>query len=225
MTDHATSTSVSLSGESSSGSSGGLGLAHLRAEDLFCLPGRRLAEVLAGGYPIDPEALAGTAYRGVSLGLPAFIERLTWKTFQKTFLRDPQTGELWGWNVRIEQRGVAAPSVAKHKGGRPWTFGQYVVRPGSAYQIPRPAPNALVIDYGPGGNGRLSALSRMRDPIVAVNPGSAELLLGWSYLDLFGLQIPTPSFFALTREGPISYVPARLAQGAGERTARPQLPR
>lgn len=206
MSDPAASASAASSAEPLAD----VGRPRLRAEDLYHLPRHRLAAVLAAGHPIDPAALAGAAYRGVSLGLPALVERLSWKTFQKTFLRDPESGELWGWNVRVEQRGLQAPSLAKQRGGRPWTFGQYVVRPGAEYKLPRPIPSALMIDYGRGGNGR-GLMSRLRDPIVAVNPGSVELLLGWSYLDLWGWQLATPSFFTLEREGPVAYAPPRLA--------------
>lgn len=213
MSDPAASASAAFSAEPLVAA----GRPRLRAEDLYHLPRHRLAEVLASGHSIEPAALAGAAYRGVSLGLPALVERLSWKTFQKTFLRDPSSGELWGWNVRVEQRGLQAPSLAKQRGGRPWTFGQYVVRPGTEYQPPRPIPAALMIDYGRGGNGRLGLMSRLRDPIVAVNPGSVELLLGWSYLDLWGWPLGTPSFFTLEREGPLTYVPARLVAARRER--------
>ena len=53
--------------------------------------------------------------RGTSLGLPALVEKLTWKTFQKTFYRDPRTGRLLGWNVRLEQDGLDAPSRPRLK--------------------------------------------------------------------------------------------------------------
>src|SRR5215831_16064739 len=79
------------------------------------------------GHPVDPAALEGWAYRGVSLGLPRFVEALTWKTFQKTFWRDPQTGRLLGWNVRLEQDGIDAPSRPKRKNGRPVTVWHYEV--------------------------------------------------------------------------------------------------
>lgn len=100
MSDPAASASVAFSAEPLVAA----GRPRLRAEDLYHLPRHRLAEVLASGHPIDPAALAGAAYRGVSLGLPPLVERLSWKTFQKTFLRDPSSGELWGWNVQAARR-------------------------------------------------------------------------------------------------------------------------
>ena len=46
----------------------------------------------------------------------------------------------------------------------------------------------------------------MRDPLVAVNEGDPSLLLGWSYLQLPWLRIPTPSYFTLQRLQPLTHV-------------------
>lgn len=178
-------------------------------DDLLKLSKRDLIGVLRDGYPIRPEELDNTGYRGISLGLPRFVEQLTWKTFQKTFHRDPATGILRGWNVRAEQRGLDAPTVAKQQKGRPWTFGHYqVVAPS------RPMPRigmsrGLLIHYGLGGNGRWDPTGRLRDPIVAVNADRADLLLGWTYVDLGFAAFGTPSFFSLEREGALQYVAPR----------------
>ena len=53
----------------------------------------------------------------------------------------------------------------------------------------------------------------LRDPMVALAPGSTERLLGWSYLDL-GFALPTPSYFLLERIGPLDHrvVPRRRPQ-------------
>ena len=167
---------------------------------------RELLEIIRNGYPIAPEALDNLGYRGISLGLPAFVERLSWKTFQKTFYRDPATGLLRGWNVRAEQRGLDALTAPKQKRGRPWTFGHYQVISAAHARLPRIGrTRGLLIDYGLGGNHPLDPMSRLRDPIVAVREGSAELLLGWSFVDLGLFSLGTPSFFALEREGPLSH--------------------
>ncbi len=46
---------------------------------------RELSAELNRGKPLAPDELAGHAYRGVSLGLPALADRLLWKTFAKVF--------------------------------------------------------------------------------------------------------------------------------------------
>ena len=162
---------------------------------------RQLAKALREGRAIAPDALDDSEYRGISLGLPRWAERLSWKTFQKTFHRDPATGLLRGWNVRVEQRGLDAPSRALVREGAPFTFGPYVVGelPASA---PRGLRQGLLIDYSPSPG----LLGRLRDPLVALNDGRVDLLLGWSYLDLWLVRVPTPSYFLLEREGALQHV-------------------
>jgi hypothetical protein len=41
-------------------------------------------------------------------------------------------------------------------------------------------------------------------PIVTVNPGSADLLLGWEVFRVFGVAIPITDFWLLKREGPLA---------------------
>jgi hypothetical protein len=178
----------------------------LTERDVVELPTRELARLLAQGNTIDASALDDTEYRGTSLGLPRFVEAMTWKTFRKTFHRDPATGRLRGWNVRLEQTGPAGAGVPLLKGGVPVTFGHYTVTPLPEGGGPGGVSRGLLLDYGQGDAGRLSPLSRVRDPIVALNEGSAELLLGWSYLALGGSALGTPSYFLLRREGPLGQV-------------------
>jgi hypothetical protein len=141
-----------------------------------------LAAALASGHPIEPRALVGS-YRGVSLGLPDWVDRLAWKEFRKEFWEGVAGVE--GHNVRIE--GVREPV----------TFGPFVVR-----ELPSGEPfgcrAGVLLDYGPT-HPRWHPLGRLRDPLVALEPGSVRLLLGASYLQL-GASLRTPSFFLLERE-------------------------
>ena len=177
-----------------------------RLQDLLDLPIRELKRHMAHGFAIDPQALHNMEYRGTSLGLPRVVERLTWKTFQKVFLHDPQTGIVRGWNVRVQQRGLGADSVPLQKNGVPITFGHYQVVPARPSESPWPYERGLLIDYGLGKNGRFDPMGWVRDPLVSLHEGDAELLLGWSYVDLGIFRIPTPSFFALERERPLGHV-------------------
>src|SRR5262245_86104 len=99
----------------------------MQRDDLLSLSVRSLRGLFAEGHPIDPRALEGFEYRGVSLGIPAVVKKITWTTFQKAFHRDRSSGHLRGWNVRIEQRGLDAESVALVKHGTPITFGHFRV--------------------------------------------------------------------------------------------------
>ncbi len=188
----------------------------ISATEIHRMSRQELAELLQGGQPIDPEAIADREFKGTSLGLPGIVEKLTWKKFKKVFCRDQKTGALRGWNVRLEQNGLQEPCVPlKLSGGRPKTFGHYQVLPLSGYRPPLPVPHGLMLDYGRGGNKRHDPAGRLRDPIVALERGNAELLLGWTYLDLGLRRVGTPSYFTLELDGPLTHrvLPPRQFQG------------
>ncbi len=165
---------------------------------------RDLAATLRAGHPVDADALDGTLYRGTSLGLPRWVVSITWLKFIKTFHRDPDTHELRGWNVRVEQDGHVAPWPPMPRAGLSVTFGQYRV-------VDPPVPGragtdqGLLIDYGVSANAPMDPIRLVRDPLVAVNPGDSTLLLGWSYLEL-GVPVGTPSFFSLRLGGRLDHV-------------------
>jgi hypothetical protein len=174
--------------------------------DLLTLDSRGLMRALESGHAIDADALDDTEYRGVSLGLPSAIERLSWKTFKKVFHRDETTGALRGWNVRIEQTGdIHGPYTPMTRGNAPRTFGHYEVVDVTGHRMPCRV-SGLLIHYGLGKNGALDPIRRVRDPIVALEAGSVDLLLGWSYVDLGFTTVGTPSFFALSRDVPLTHV-------------------
>ena len=177
----------------------------LTLSDLLRMKRPELADVMSAGHPIDPDELAGYEYKGVGHGLPTFVEeKLLWKTFKKTFYADPERGVVRGWNMRIEQTGIDGDYLPMLRHGRPITFGHYVVHPatlnGKARRMPRPWSQALFLDYGNAGNTLTDPALPMRAPLVAVNAGSADLLLGWDYVQFGRFQIPTPAYWSLTRD-------------------------
>jgi hypothetical protein len=176
------------------------------ARDLRTADTRTLREHILRGHPVDPRALEGWAYRGTSLGLPSAIERLTWKTFQKTFHREPATGRLLGWNVRLEQDGLDAPSRPRVKRGRSVTEWHYEVISPAGVPMPPGFDRGLVIDYSRGDNPP-GIMHFLKDPLVALAPGSADELLGVSYLVVGGRCVETPTYFTLERDQRITYVP------------------
>jgi hypothetical protein len=167
-------------------------------ETLWSLSNAELARVLATGHPIDAAALTGS-FRGVSLGLPAWVDRIAWKVFRKVFVRGSAGVE--GYNVRLVQSPGLAPvsgrAAAQQVRGRDRTFGPFRVT-----ALPAAAPfgcrAGVLLDYG-AAHPVWHPLARLRDPLVAVVPGSTDLLLGASYLAL-GAGVRTPSFFTLERE-------------------------
>ncbi len=161
---------------------------------------RRIVE----GYPVDPAAIEGYAYRGTSLGLPRVIELATWKTFQKTFWRHPD-GRLLGWNVRLEQDGIDAPSRPKRRRGEPKIEWPYEVVPPDGVPMPHGFGRGLIIDYSRAPNPVTQRI--VKDPLVALAPGDADELLGVSYLVIGGLCVETPTYFTLERDHRIDFVP------------------
>ncbi len=177
----------------------------LTPEKLFEMSGQELANVMAGGHPIDPRELDDSEYRGVSLNLPKIFDTLLWQTFMKTFHRDPSTGALRGWNVRLEQTGLNGPCIPKTKRGQPFTFGHYRVLEAKGRRMPRPWDQALYLEYNTAGNTLSDPARWAGCPLVAVNLGNADLLLCWDFLQLGPLQIPTPSYWSLERVGRLSH--------------------
>lgn len=166
---------------------------------------RRIVE----GHPVDPAALEGYAFRGTSLGLPRAAELATWKTFQKTFWRHPD-GRLLGWNVRLEQDGIDAPSRPKRRGGVPVTEWNYEVVAPAGIPMPPGFDRGLVIDYARAPNPRLAPVRFTKDPLVALAPGNFDELIGVSYLVVGGRVVETPTYFTLERDHRIDHVPEAL---------------
>lgn len=178
------------------------------AADLWRMTNEQRLATLVAGHPIDPSALDDSEYRGVSLGLPKVIERLTWQKFRKCFHRDGS--QLRGWNVRLVQNGLEGEDKPVARRGTPLTFGHYGVVSCEGYTLPENQGRSLrcsglMLDYSMGKNP--PHLKALRDPIVAVNRDDPSLLLGWSYYDIGFMRGRTPSFFTLERNGPLTFIP------------------
>jgi len=177
-------------------------------QQLLEMNNRQRREVLLDGHPIDPSALDDSEYRGVSMGLPAFMDKLLWKTFMKTFHRDPESGVLRGWNVRLVQTGLDGPIEPMRKGEERLTFGHYVVGPAEGVSMPVDCPQALYLDYRNAGNALFDPGGYAAAPLVALNEGSADLLLGLELVHAGPLKFALPSYWTLERIGPLSHVVA-----------------
>lgn len=153
----------------------------MNARDLLAASRPELEAMMARGRAVDPAAIADHTYRGISLGLPAWVERLTWKKFAKSFRREP-SGRIAGWNVRIVQDGLDRPWTPMQRRGAPFTFGHFRMVSGQ---------DGVVLDYGV-----------LKDPLVALDDGACDLLLGRSLLDLRLTTLGTPSYFVLERDRP-----------------------
>lgn len=172
--------------------------ASLKASDVWGMSATERLACLRGGRAVAPERLAGADYRGVSLGLPRLAERLTWKTFRKSFRRDAD-GAVSGLNVRLEQTGVeSAPVPRRDRRGEVVSFGPFAVVPLPAGGTPFGCEAGVVFDYG-ARHPAWHPLGLTRDVVVALDPDHT-LLLGALYVEVGGLGLRTPSFFTLERE-------------------------
>ncbi len=188
---------------------------HALREQLLRATTAELRRRIAEGGAVAPAAIEGFTYRGTSLGLPRVVERLTWKTFQKCFWRHPDSGRLLGWNVRLQQDGIDAPSRPKtNRGGEPITTWFYEVLDANAAPLPSSWPSdftrGLIIDYARVPNPLINTVRLVKDPLVDIGDGSGDLLLGVSAVPLPGLCVETPTYFLLERESAIVHVPDRM---------------
>jgi hypothetical protein len=175
-------------------------------------PAQRRSALL-DGHPLDAAALKGAAYLGISIGLPRWVDRLAWKTFVKVFVSDGlDTDGVRGWNVRMVQHGLNGPHEAQRdRNDQPKKFGYFQVRKMPAQKLPRLHPDHALLDYGVAQNPIFDPSRLVRDPLVALRLGSAEVLWGRTYLNCAGLWLPTPSWFALVRQTRLQ----RLVDAAG----------
>ncbi len=186
-------------------------------ERLRGLSRRQLAGVMQAGHGLDLDELADSMYLGVDLSLPRFAQKLVWETFCKTFHRDPESGLLRGWNVRLEQRGSDGPLLAQRTAaGQRRTFGHYLVRSARGQRFPAGWRGAHYLDYAQAGNKRWDLTRFAAAPLVAVRAGDMGLLLGWELLEVAGRRFPLPLYWALLRVGPLDHVVGvpRLGRGA-----------
>ena len=172
----------------------------LTLDDLMAMDADALAGVMERGHAIDRGALAESRYRGVDLSLPGFARKLLWHTFEKVFTRDGAA--IRGWNVMLEQTGVYGERVPRRSGDEERTFGHYLF---CDHIGDRTFPGAWdgphFLDYGRAGNARLDPAALGMTPLVAVNEGSAELLLGWEVFCVAGVMLPMRLYWALERRG------------------------
>lgn len=184
-------------------------MSELTLQDLLAMTGKERFELMTTGHPLDLDQLDGTQYLGVDLSLPRFMNAILWKTFRKTFVRDPGSGTVRGWNVRLEQHGVDAdPVPMTDKAGQQLTFGHYHVRSAEGLRFPRGWSGGHYLDYGVAGNTFLDPGRVGYTPLVAVNAGSMDLLLGWEVVRIGPVLVPIPDYWALCRPEPLQEIVA-----------------
>jgi hypothetical protein len=175
-------------------------------DDLLKMTHAERKQVMWNAHPFDPEALANTMYRGIDLSMPKIVNKILWKTFRKTFVKDADTGDIRGWNVRMEQTGWEGEGVPMVKNGKQLSFGHYRVRPAEGIKWPGGWKGVHYLDYGIAGNPWYDPGAPGFCPLVAVNEGRNDLLMGWEIMKIGPVFIPLMDFWALKLEGPLDVV-------------------
>ncbi len=180
---------------------------NLTLDDLLAMNNTQLKQIMMKANAIDLEALDKTMYLGIDLSLPKIANMILWKTFRKTFYKDPDLGVLRGWNVRMQQTGWDGPGLPKtDSGGSQIAFGHYRVLPAEGLKFPSSWTGPQFLDYTVAGNNWYDPAGLGYCPLVAVNEGSNDLLLGWEVFKLGPLFVPLPDYWALKLEGPLDKI-------------------
>lgn len=152
-----------------------------RLQDLAYLSKAELEKVLVAGTTPEWEALAGSVFRGWNVGLMPHVLRI--KKFAKGFFE--KDGKRMGYNCPVRQGGgPGEPWPLKPSNESPKRFGFYEVRATSQGERDHKYPNALLLDYGRGGNPWWEPAKVLRDHLVQVEHQNRDLYLGKAWIAL-----------------------------------------
>ncbi len=146
------------------------------------------------------EDLVGWEFGGGNT--PPIFRLIGIRKFVKGFYEGPAraaTGPepfVQGYNVDVRNNADDAPHLMQPATDSPKRYGFYRVHRVVEGARDDKYPNALLLDYGLGGNGLFGP--PLRDYLVQVYPDDPDLLLGKAYLNVLGLRIPS-NFFVLKR--------------------------
>ena len=155
--------------------------------------------ILRNGTAPAFDSISGWEWRGANASI--FTRVLGIRKYVKGFYEGPDrdqgpTPHIHGYNVVVRQNADDAEHLYYPSDAAPKRHGYYRVHAPVEGAKDAAYPNALLLDYGLGGNGPFGP--PLRDYIVQVYPDDADLLLGKAYLALGPLRIPA-GFFILER--------------------------
>lgn len=157
---------------------------------------KALEPIFLRGKMPSAERLAGWEYRG--LNVPTSFKLLGIKKFIKGF--HLRADELYGYNCPAVQNGIHEAWIGKPKDDNPKRFGFYHAGPVDPTAKDNKYLNAILLDYGRGGNPALDPSQGLRDYVVSLDDND-DLLLGKAYYAVGPLRVHT-NFFILERHRP-----------------------
>ena len=103
----------------------------------------------------------------------------------------------------------------KNRHGDERTFGHFVVRNAEGVRFPGGWTGGHYLDFPAAGNARLDPGRFGFCPMMAVNEGSVDLILGWEVLKFGDTFAPLRDYWLLEREGPLeNIVPTPCPSGS-----------
>ena len=177
-------------------------------EALAKMKDKDLEFVLRSGTTPALDGLAGWEFKGYNV--PNITELLGFRKFKKGFFVGPgqsaEQGEISGYNVVVEQSKIQEPWNAKPSEDAPKRHSFYKAYKVRKEEVDCQYPNALLLNYGLGGNAIYNPAGLLRDYLVQVDADNPDLLLGKAYFAIGPFRV-FPSFFLLERYNESNYAP------------------
>lgn len=148
------------------------------------------------GVRPDLSALVGWEFRGINA--PAWAKLAGIKKFIKGFWEDDQ---VRGYNTPVKQGPLDEPWQPLPSANAPKRFGFYAVAPVDPSARDNRYLNAVLLDYGRGGNKPWDPTRGLRDYLVQVDADNRDLYLGKAYYALGPARVAS-NFFILERLRP-----------------------
>ena len=163
-------------------------------------PKGELDALFAAASAPDVSALTGFEFRGYNQ--PRAASLLGIRKFIKAFYLD-RNGQPFGCNTPVAQNELQREWLPRPGAERPKRYAFFLVEPADPDAPDSLRHDAVLLDYGRGGNSAYDIARILRDYLVRVDPGSDDLLLGKAYLTIARAKLAS-SFFLIERYRPLA---------------------
>jgi hypothetical protein len=149
-------------------------------ESLAKMDNGRLSLIMGEGAKPTLQDLVGYDFRGFNLqSLTKFIGT---RKFKKGFYGDPDSGHIWGYNIRVVQGKLSDPWISLPNNEVPKRLAFFKVFPADASGRHSEYPSSLVVDYSQWEDYFfLNPTRYILDYLVHPDPNNRDLLVGISF--------------------------------------------